>query len=84
VSHCVAPDELLPLARKLASDMQSCDPRTMRGIKRVINEGYNTTLGEGMRLEKEASRKHMESVTPEMVAARRKGIQERGRQQRQQ
>ena len=40
VNHVVAPDELLPLARKLASDMASIDPAFLAQYKRLIDDGY--------------------------------------------
>ncbi|MBI2767941.1 MAG: enoyl-CoA hydratase [Chloroflexi bacterium] len=81
VSHCVAPEELMPLARQLASDMQSCAPGMLPKVKRVMDEGYRMTLAEGLQFEKTASRIHMDDVTPDMVRGRRLGIQERGREQ---
>ena len=59
----------------------SCDARTIREIKRVCAEGWATSLGEGLRLEAEASRRFARSVSAADVAARRRGIQDRGRWQ---
>jgi enoyl-CoA hydratase len=81
VNRVVSPELLLPTARQLARDIASCDRDTVRRIKRVYDEGYATTLGEGLRIERHASREHAASVRPEDVAARRRGIQERGRKQ---
>jgi enoyl-CoA hydratase len=81
VSRVVERDALLETCRALARDMLSCDPATLRGVKQVIDRGYATTLGEGLRLEVDASRAHMRAVRPEQIAARRRGIQERGRRQ---
>jgi enoyl-CoA hydratase len=81
VNRVVAPDELLPTCHAIARDILSCDPRAVRAIKRVYQEGLGTTLTEGLRLEARASVEHARSVRPEDVAARRRGIQERGREQ---
>ena len=81
VNRVVAPDELLPAARLLARDIASCDRETVRRIKRVYDEGYATTLGEGLRFELHASREHAAAVRPEQIAARRRAIQQRGREQ---
>ena len=81
VNHVVEPEALLPFCRKLATDMLSCEPRSLRGYKRMIDEGFATTFGEGMRMESRRSREHLAGVTPESVAARRAGIQARGREQ---
>ena len=81
VNRVCAPEELLPHSRALARDMLSCDRATLREIKRVYDEGARTTLGEGLRLEARISIEHAKRVAPAQVAARRRGIQERGRSQ---
>jgi enoyl-CoA hydratase len=81
VNRVVAPDALLPTARQLARDMLSCDRDTLRRIKRIYDEGFATTLDAGLRLELAASREHAVGVRPEAIAARRRGIQARGREQ---
>jgi len=81
VNRVVPPGELMPTARQLARDMLSCDRDTLCRIKRVYDEGFATTLDAGLRLELEASREHAASVRPEAIAARRRGIQARGREQ---
>jgi enoyl-CoA hydratase len=81
VNRVVAPAELLPVCRALAADMLSCDPEVLRAYKKVIDDGYATTFGEGLRLEKARSRAHAASVTPEKIAARRAQVQARGRSQ---
>lgn len=81
VSRVVAPAELLPTCEKLARDMLSCDPVVLRSYKKVIDDGFARTFADGMRLEAEASRKHVGSVAPETIAQRRAAVQERGRSQ---
>lgn len=81
VSRVVPPDELLPTCRGLARDMLSCEPSTLRGYKKVIDDGFATTFGEAMTLESERSRAHAKSVRPDQIEGRRAGIQARGRQQ---
>jgi enoyl-CoA hydratase len=81
VNRVVGPAELLPACRALAHDMLSCDPEVLRAYKRVIDDGYALTFGEGLRLEKTRSRAHAASVTPEKIAARRALVQARGRSQ---
>ncbi|MGE5594595.1 MAG: enoyl-CoA hydratase [Hyphomicrobiales bacterium] len=81
LNHVVAPDELLPFCRQLAQDMLTCAPGMVQSYKRVIDDGYATTFGEGLELEVARSREHMRGVTPEQVKSRRIGIQERGRAQ---
>jgi enoyl-CoA hydratase len=82
VNRVVAPEQLLPTCKALARDILSTEPKTRREIKRLIDAGWGTTFSEGMRLELEASRDHSrKEVTAERVAARRTGIQQRGRSQ---
>jgi enoyl-CoA hydratase len=81
VNRVVPPDELLPTCRALASDILSCDRRSVQGIKRVYDEGYATSLAEGLRLESRAALEHSRGVRPEEIAARRASIQQRGRTQ---
>jgi len=84
VNRVVAPEELLATCRKLAEDIVSTDPATRNEIKRIMDAGWHTTLGDGLAIEFDASRAHSErEVTAEKVAARRAGIQSRGRQQSQ-
>ena len=81
VNRVVEPDALLPACRALAADMRSCVPDVMRAYKRVIDAGYAESFGRGLALESEASRAHARSLTPEVLAARRAGVQARGRDQ---
>ena len=81
VNRVVPTADLRPTCRALARDMLSCDPTVLRAYKRVIDEGYGTTLREGLNVEAAASRAHVASVTPEQIAARRRAVQERGRAQ---
>lgn len=81
VSRVVAPDQLLPTCRTLAKDMLSCVPGFLQQLKQVIDRGYATTLAEGLQIESDASRAYARQLTPEALAARRAGVQDRGRQQ---
>ncbi len=82
VNRVVAPDELLPTCHALARDMLSCDPTLLRSYKRVIDEGYAATFGDGLKIENEASRAHARTLTAESIATRRAGVQARGREQK--
>jgi enoyl-CoA hydratase len=77
----VPPAELLPACRALARDMLSCEPRALRGYKRLIDEGFGMSAAEARRHEARVSTEHMKSVTPADVAARRQGVVARGREQ---
>jgi enoyl-CoA hydratase len=81
VNHVAAPENLLLLARKLASDMAGIDPAFVASYKRLIDDGFGLSFGEGMKLEAERSGAANSAVAPEQVEARRVAVQERGREQ---
>jgi enoyl-CoA hydratase len=81
VNRVVPAPELLPVCRQLAADMLSCDPPSLRRYKQMIDRGYAGTFADGMALEQRQSQEHLAGVTAEAVAARRAGIQDRGRRQ---
>jgi enoyl-CoA hydratase len=81
VNRVVAPEQLLPTCRALARDMQGCLPEILRAYKSVIDRGFAATFADGLRIERDTNREHAKSLTPADVAARRRGVQERGRAQ---
>jgi enoyl-CoA hydratase len=81
VNRVVPADELLPTAMKLAADMATIPVETLSFYKRLIDDGFATTFGEGLALEHQRSSAHNREVTPEDVEARRAAIQARGRTQ---
>ncbi|NJN51629.1 MAG: enoyl-CoA hydratase, partial [Gammaproteobacteria bacterium] len=82
VNRVVAPDALMSTARALASDITSTDRVTRTTIKRIMDEGWAVGLADGLAIEGHASRAHARTeLTPEKVAARRRDIQSRGREQ---
>ncbi|MCU0947656.1 MAG: enoyl-CoA hydratase [Porphyrobacter sp.] len=81
VNHVVAPDALLPLAAKLAGDMASIDPAFLGAYKRLIDDGFDVSFGDGLALEAERSGVANAAVAPEQVEARRAAVQQRGRGQ---
>ncbi len=81
VNRVVAPDELLPTCRKLATDILSCDGPTIRAYKELIDRGYGIPFAEALKIERQASLDHAKLVKPADVAARRAAIQQRARSQ---
>lgn len=81
VNRVVAPEELLPSCRALASDILSCLPEMVRNLKRVIDEGFAATFAEGMKIEYEAWQVHSRTIKPGDLATRRDMVQQRGRKQ---
>lgn len=84
VNRVVNSDELITTCLSLAEDIVSADQRTLMTVKRIMDEGWDTTLAEGVSIEREASREHMLEVTPEFLEARRLIVVERGRKKRHQ
>ena len=82
VNRVVCPEALLDTCRNLARDIVSTDPVTRNAIKRIMDEGWQATLSDGLDIELAANRAHSRSeVRAEKVASRRADIQARGRQQ---
>ena len=81
VNRVVDRSELIATCRKLARDMMSCDPETMRGYKALIDRGFAMPFEEALAYERKVSAEHMTRVDPAKIASRRRAIQERGRGQ---
>ncbi len=81
VTEVVAPDELLPTCRALAADMLGCIPEMLRAYKRVIDDGYEVTFGDGLRIERKANREFAKTLTAESIERLRSAVQARGREQ---
>ena len=80
VNRVYEPENLLPAARKLAEDIISTDRRTRTTIKHIMDEGWRSSLQEGLRLEEEASR--AQGISGEFIRERRTAIQARAREQK--
>jgi len=83
VNRVVEPDLLLATCKVLARDMLSCVPEALRGIKQMIDDGYDGTHADGLRMEARRSVEHAASVTPAMIAGVTETVQKRGRSQSQ-
>lgn len=80
-NRVVEPAELMPAALKLAAEMATIEADMLVTYKAMIDDGYELSLRRGLELEHARSTVHNRHVTPEMVEARRAGIQARGRGQ---
>lgn len=81
VNRVVPAGDLLPTAKKLAADMATIPVETLTTYKRIIDDGFALSFGDGLKLEHERSSKLNREVTPDAVEARRAGIQARARTQ---
>jgi enoyl-CoA hydratase len=81
VSRAVPAEALMAEARKLAEDIASCVPATVRVYKKLVDDGLASTLGAGMEMEKLVMGHANKGVTGDTIGQRRKGVQERGKSQ---
>ncbi len=81
VNRVVTPDALLPQARLLAIDMLSVLPEMLLRYKKLIDDGYRSTFGDGMALELSTSKTANAAVSAEEIEARREAVRQRGQKQ---
>ncbi len=81
VNRVVPAIELLATAKALAADMATIDPAFSAAYKRLINDGYAMTFGEGMALEQTRSVAANSQVSADAVETARAAVQARGRSQ---
>jgi len=79
VNHVLAPDDLLPAARRLADDMLGTLPEMLLRYKAVINDGYAQAFGDALVLEKTRARAFNSQVGAAAVEQRREAVRERNR-----
>ena len=82
VNRVVAPAELIPAAKKLADDMLTLVPAALSGYKRVIDDGYAQSFGDGLKAELRFSAAANTSVRASDIEARREAIRQRGQTQK--
>lgn len=78
VNHVVPPDELLPLAEKLARQMLACRVDGVRTYKRMLLEEQDLGFQEALALERKTSVALSRSVTLEDLLGRLEGLKGRG------
>ena len=81
VNRVVAPEDLLPTARKLAADMLSVDPASLIAYKNLIDQGFAQSYGDAMETEQRIGREANGKVTADAVEQRREAIRQRGQSQ---
>lgn len=81
VNRVVAPDDLLPVCRKLAEDMLSVVPECLPAYKKLINDGFAQSFGDGLKTEQKFSTLANGDVDAKAIEDRRAAIQNRGKQQ---
>lgn len=81
LNRVVPADELIAHAEKLADDMLSADPVMLVRINRLIEDGYNMTLKDGLRLEGALYREVNAHLKSESIESRREAVRRRGQEQ---
>jgi enoyl-CoA hydratase len=81
VNRVVAPEALLPQARALAIDMLSVLPEMLVRYKKLIDQGYASSFGEGLALELSTSKAANIAVSAEQIEQRREAVRARGQKQ---
>src|SRR5438270_292784 len=74
VNRVVPPDELLPQAFKLVSDMLSVLPGMLPEYKRLIDDGLRESLAGGLQIENERSRAWAGALSGGDIERRREQI----------
>ena len=81
VNRVVPAHQLVNIAKLLAADMATITPAFSRAYKKLIDDGYAATFGDGMKIENERSSAANATVGPEELEANRIAVQARGRTQ---
>lgn len=81
VNRVTEPADLLPQARALACDMLSALPHMLVAYKRVIDDGYAASFGEGMAIERARADAANGSVRAEDIEQRREAVRARAHRQ---
>jgi enoyl-CoA hydratase len=79
VNRVVPQDELLPVCRELAENIASCDKKIISIYKKLIDQGYSSTLSEGMELELKVHHEFHHGYANRFDESHRKEVQQKGR-----
>lgn len=82
VNRVVPPSQLMPQARALARDMLSVIPHMLVAYKKVIDDGYAASFGEGLLIERERASAANGGVRAEDIEQRREAVRARAHSQR--
>ncbi|MDA0979670.1 MAG: enoyl-CoA hydratase [Proteobacteria bacterium] len=81
VNEVLPPDELLPYCEKLARDITSAIPETLKEVHRLIDYGWENTLAEGLAEERRVSSARNRGLGADQLETNRLQVQDRGRAQ---
>lgn len=81
VNEVVSEENLISTCLQMAEEIASCDARTLKTVKSIMDQGWDTTLFDGLRIEANANIDHMKDVSADALEERRKSVMKRGRNQ---
>ncbi|HIG39176.1 MAG: enoyl-CoA hydratase [bacterium] len=81
VNRILEPEDLLPHCQQLARDICSVDPATLKTVHKLIDFGWEHTLGEGLFEEKTRNTDQNGDISPAALDQRRSVVMSRGRDQ---
>lgn len=81
IGQVVAPEDLMPAARKLAQDMLSAVPENLLAYKQLIDEGFGQDFATAMQTEQRMFKSSAKSVSADAIEQRRVDIRQRGQTQ---
>jgi enoyl-CoA hydratase len=82
VNRVVAPEELMPAAKKLAHEMAQVDGALLKQIKSVIDDGMQLPLARALELEIERGAEHNSTISADFAEKSRGAVMARGREQK--
>ena len=77
----VESDGLLAECRKLALEIASCVPETVKIYKSLVNEGLEMDLAAGLAMERHVMTHANKHVSGDAIGSRREQVQQRGKTQ---
>lgn len=75
------PDELVLQCQKLAREIASCVPSTVKVYMKLVDDGLGMTLSSGLKMEQNVMGHANKGVSGDTIAARRASVQTRGKTQ---
>jgi enoyl-CoA hydratase len=82
VNRVCAPEQLLPAARALATDMLNAQPGMLARYKSIINDGFALSFGAGMALERRRAHEFNSRVDAAEIEQRRESVRTYNRRKR--
>jgi enoyl-CoA hydratase len=82
VNRVVPAEMLMATAKKLAADIAHAPAPAVQTYKKIIDQGFAASFGDGMMIEQRLSSAANAQMTPDRIAENRAGVMARGREQK--